>query len=34
MRGVIRMAEENESLRNVFDKYMGMNLDEMRKVNS
>ena len=34
MRGVIRMAEENESLRNVFDKYMGMKLDEMRKVTS
>lgn len=28
------MAEENESLRNVFDKYMGMKLDEMRKVSS
>ena len=34
MRGVIRMAEENESLRNVFDKYMGMKLDEMQKVSS
>ena len=32
MRGIIRMAEENEPLGRLSSRFMGIKLDEMRKV--